>query len=114
MGPRYVPVHAHQQHSCHECSKDLGEYIIGNFSPGEALPNSEANCDGWIKVTTRCRGAGDDGKSDTNSKAPSDLKDTTESCGIGLSGIYIERSDGCYAGEAGAMSVPWPSPRKGL
>ena len=108
MTPKYVPVHAHKQHSCYERSKDLRKYIIGNFSPGEALPDGEANRDGWIEVATRCRGAGDDSESDTNSKAPADLKDTAESCGIGLGSIDVEGGNGCYAREAGALSVSWP------
>lgn len=56
-------------------------------------------------MTTGCRGTGDDRKSDTNSKAPSNLEDTAEGCGIGLGCIDVEGSDSCYAGEAIALSV---------
>lgn len=63
---------------------------MGNLSPGKALPDSEANRDGRIEVATRCRGAGDDSKSDSNSKAPANLEDTAEGCGIGLGGIDVE------------------------
>lgn len=106
--PEDVPVHAHEQHSSHERPKDLREYIMGDFLPGETLPDSEAYRDGWIEVTTRCRGTGDDSKSNTNRKAPADLKDTTECCRIRLRGIDVEGSDGCYAGKAGAQSLSGP------
>ena len=59
-------------------------------------------------MTTGCRGTGDDRKSDTNSKAPSDLEDAAEGCGTGLGRINVEGSDSCYAGEAGVLSVSWP------
>ena len=55
-------------------------------------------------MATRCRGTGDDSKSDANSEAPANLKNTAKSCGVGLGGINVEGSDGCYAGEAGALS----------
>ena len=73
---------------------------MGNLFPRKALPDSEANCDGRVKVTTGRRGAGDNSKSDTNSKAPTDLKDAAKGCGIRVLGIEIEGGDGCYAGEA--------------
>ena len=78
---------------------------MGNLSPGETLPDGETNCDGWIEVTTGCRSTGDDSKSDADSKAPANLKDASEGCRIGLLSINIEGSDGCYAGEAGLLSV---------
>ena len=56
-------------------------------------------------MATGCRGTGDDSKSDADSKAPADLKDAPEGCGIGLLGIEVEGSDGCYAGKAGPQSV---------
>lgn len=84
---KYVPVHAHKQHSSHECPKDLGEYVVRNLSPRKALPDSEAYRDGWIEVATGCRGTGDDRKGDTNSKAPANLKDAAEGRWIGLRGI---------------------------
>ena len=104
--PRYVPVHAHKQHSCHECSKDLREYVMRNLFPGKALPDSEANRDGRVKMTTGSRGAGNNSKSDTNSKPPTDLKDTAKGCGIGVLGIQIEGGDGCYAREAICLINP--------
>lgn len=58
-------------------------------------------------MTARCRGAGNDGEGDTDGEAPANLEDTAEGCGTGLVGIDVERSDGCYAGEAGALSVYW-------
>lgn len=58
-------------------------------------------------MTARRRGTGDDGKGDTDGEAPANLEDTAESCGARLVGINIEGSDGCYAGEAGALSVCW-------
>ena len=76
---------------------------MGDLSPGETLPDSEANCDGWIEVATRCRSTGDDSKSDTNSKPPANLKDAAEGCGIWLLSINVEGSDGCNAGEAGLL-----------
>ena len=78
-----------------------------DFPPGKPLPSSEANCDGWIEVTARGRGTGDDSKCDTNSKAPTDLKDAAKGSGIRLSGIEIEGSDGCDAGESNTVSVYW-------
>lgn len=78
------------------------------FFPREALPDGEANCDGRIEVTTRRRGTGDDSKSDTDCKAPANLKDTAEGCGIGLGGINVEGSDGCYSRKAGALLVSSP------
>lgn len=60
-------------------------------------------------MTARCRGTGNDGKSYTNSKAPTDLKGTAVGCGIGLGGVDGEGSDACYAGEACALSVSRPS-----
>lgn len=97
---KHVPVHAHKQHSGHECSEYLREYIVGHFPPRKALPDGEANCDGWVEVATRCRAAGNDSKRDAHSEAPADLEDTAESRGIGLGGINVEGSDGCYAREA--------------
>ena len=76
-----------------------------DFFPGEALPDSEAYCNGWVEVATRCRGTGYNSKSDTNRKAPADLENTAEGCGIGLGSIEVERGDGCYAGEADPLSV---------
>lgn len=81
---------------------------MGYLSPRKALPDSEAYRDGWIEVATGCRGTGDDRKGDINSKAPTDLKDAAEGRGIRLRSIYIEGSDGCYAGEAGPTSISWP------
>ena len=103
----HVPVHAHHQHSSHECSKNLGEYIMGNLLPGEALPDSEANCDGWIEVPTGSGGTGDDSKRNTNSETPAYLEDAAEGCGIRLRGIQVEGSDGCYAGETVSLSETW-------
>ena len=103
----HVPVHAHKQHSSHECSKDLREYVMGNLSPGKALPDSEANRNGWIEVSTGGGGTGDDSKSDTDSETPADLEDAAEGRRIGLLGIYVEGSDGCYAGETESLSVAW-------
>ena len=77
-----------------------------NLFPRKALPDSEANRDGRVKVTTGSRGAGNDSKSDTNSKAPTDLKDTAKSCGIGVRGIQIEGGYGCYAREAICLINP--------
>ncbi len=71
-----------------------------NLFPGEALPDGETNRDGRIEVTTRRRGTCDDSESDTDSKAPANLKDVAEGCRIGFSCINVEGSDGCYAGEA--------------
>lgn len=83
----HVPVHAHKQQSSHECSKNLREYVIRNLSPGEALPDSETNRNGWIEVSTGSRGTGDDSKSNTDSETPADLKDAAEGCRIRLLGI---------------------------
>ena len=60
---------------------------MGNLSPGEALPDSEANRNGWIEVTTGSSGTGDDSKSNTDSEPPADLKDAAEGCRIRLLGI---------------------------
>ena len=103
----HVPVHAHEQHSSHECSKNLREYIMRNLSPGEALPDSEANRNSWIEVPTGSRGTGDDSKSNTDSETPADLEDAAEGCGVGLRSINVEGSDGCYAGETEPLSVAW-------
>ena len=80
---------------------------MGNLSPGKALPDSEANRNGWIEVPTRSRGTGDDSKSNTDSETPADLEDVAERCRIGLLSIYVEGSDGCYAGETESLSVAW-------
>ena len=95
----HVPVHAHKQHPSHERSKNLREYIMGNLSPGKTLPNSEANRNGWIEVPTGSRSTGDDSKSNTDSETPTDLEDAAEGCRIRLLSVYVEGSDGCYAGE---------------
>ena len=79
-----------------------------NLFPREALPDGETNRDGRIEVTTRGRGTCDDSESDTNSKAPANLKDIAEGCRIGFSCINVEGSDGCYAGEAASPSVSRP------
>ena len=103
----HVPVHAHKQHSSHECSKNLRKYVMGYLSPREALPHSEANRNGWIEVPTGSRGTGDDSKSNTDSETPADLEDAAEGCGIGLLSIYVEGSDSRYAGETESQSVTW-------
>jgi hypothetical protein len=51
---------------------------VGDFAPWEALPDSEAECDGGVEVATRDRGAGDDGECDADCKGPADLKDRAE------------------------------------
>ena len=101
----HVPVHAHKQHSGHECSKNLREYIVGNLSPGESLPDGEANRNGWIEVPTGSRGTGDNSKSNADSESPADLEDAAEGCRIRLRSIGIEGSDGCYAGETESLLV---------
>ena len=80
-----------------------------NLFPRKALPNSEANRDGGVKVTTGSRGAGNDSKSDTDSKAPTDLEDIAKRCDIGVRGIQIEGGDSRYAREAICLIlIPWP------
>ena len=81
---------------------------MGNLSPGKALPDSEANRNGWIEVSTGSGGTGDDSKSDTDSETPADLEDAAEGCRIGLLSVYIEGCDGCYARETESLSVAWP------
>ena len=60
-------------------------------------------------MATRCRGTGDDGKCNTDSKAPANLKDAAERCWIGLLSIEVEGSDGRYSREADSLSVAWSS-----
>jgi hypothetical protein len=45
----------------------------------EALPDGEANRNGWVEVSTRRRTTGYDSKGDTNSVSKSDLEDGAES-----------------------------------
>lgn len=50
-----------------------------NLSPWEALPDGEANCNGWVEVSTRRRTTDYDSKGDTNSISKSNLEEGTES-----------------------------------
>jgi hypothetical protein len=63
---------------------------VGDFAPREALPDSEAECDGWVEVATRDRGASDDGERDTDCKGPADLEDSAED-----GDAYFFASGGC-------------------
>lgn len=35
----------------HEGTEDLGEDVVGNLFPGEALPSCKADRHGWIEMT---------------------------------------------------------------
>lgn len=37
----------------HEGTEDLGENVVGNLFPGEALPSCKADRHGWIEVAVR-------------------------------------------------------------
>ena len=77
-----------------------------NLFPRKALPDSEGNRDGRVKVTTGSGRAGNDSESDTNGKTPTDLKDTAKGCDIGVRGIQVKGGDGCYAREAICLINP--------
>ncbi|KAL9107398.1 MAG: hypothetical protein Q9227_007682 [Pyrenula ochraceoflavens] len=75
------PVGAHEDHAGHEGAEDLGEDVVGDFAPGEALPEGETDGDGWVEVTARDGGAGDDGKGDTDSEGHTDGEDVAKGRG---------------------------------
>lgn len=37
----------------HEGTEDLGEDVVGDFFPREALPSCKADCHGWVEVAVR-------------------------------------------------------------
>lgn len=63
------------------------------------LPNSKANSDGRIKVSTAGGSTGNDGKGDTDGEAPPDLKDGSEQCDAG--GTIGVEVGGRHGGDAG-------------
>lgn len=73
---------AHENHTGHECSKDLCKDIVRDLLPWEALPVRQTDGDGGMEVTTRCWTANDDGEGDTDSVCPTNLEDRTK-LGIG-------------------------------
>ena len=49
------PVHSYHQQAGHEGAEDLGEDVVWDFFPGEALPDGEANLEGEL-VDDGCGG----------------------------------------------------------
>jgi len=79
----------------------LAEDVVGDFFPGEALPDGERDCDGWVEVAAGDRSAGYDCKGDTETERETDLEDVAiewdgESA-RGSGGIDRER---CNCGDA--------------
>ena len=75
------------------------------FSPWEALPAGEADCDGWIEVTTGSGSTCDDGERDTNGETPTDLEDAAEGGDANGGGaVDGEACYGCDTGEAESSS----------
>jgi hypothetical protein len=52
---------------------------VWNLSPREALPDGEANRNGWVEVPTRGRTTGYDGKCNTNGISESNLEQRAKS-----------------------------------
>ena len=76
------------------------------FSPWEALPAGEADCDSWVKVTTGSRGTGDDSEGDANGETPTNLEDAAEGGDTDGGGAVDGKACyGCDTGEAGSSSV---------
>ena len=76
------------------------------FSPGEALPASEADCNSWVEVATGGRSTGDDGEGDANGETPTNLEDAAEGGDAnGRGGVNGKACYGCDTGEAGSSSV---------
>lgn len=57
-------IHAHHEYTCYECSEDLTENVVGNFAPGETLPDCETDGYCGVEVAAGCRGAGYYGEGD--------------------------------------------------
>jgi hypothetical protein len=76
---------------------------VGDFAPGEALPDGEAKCDCGVEVTTRNWSACDDGEGDADGEGPADLEDGAEDGNAKLfpgSGGSSE-GEGCDRGNTG-------------
>lgn len=67
--------------------------------PWETLPDSEANGDSWVEVTTGGRGAGDDGKRNPDRKSPADLEEGSERCHS--DGTFEIEREGCDSSDTG-------------
>ena len=76
------------------------------FSPWEALPAGEADCDGWVEVATGGGGTGDDGEGDANGEAPTNLENAAEGGDTDGGGAVDGKACyGCDTGEAGSTLV---------
>ena len=54
-GGDLLVVLAHEHQTGDEGSENLGENIVGDLLPWEALPCGQADCDGWVEVTVMSR-----------------------------------------------------------
>ena len=73
---------------------------MGDFSPWEALPIGEADCDGRVEMASGGGCRGDDGEGDTDGETPSDLEDGAEGGGADwVFGVEVEGGNGGDAGE---------------
>lgn len=66
---------AYEDQGCHEGAEDLRENVVRHLFPGKALPDGKAYGNGWVEVTSGCRGAGYDGKGDAQRVRHADLED---------------------------------------
>ena len=95
------PVATHENQACHECSKDLGEDVVRDLLPREALPDGETDSDGRIEMPTTDWCHGNDGKGDTDSESPANLEQRTEDIDTYLSGDWVRgcESERSYRGD---------------
>ena len=49
-----------------------------NLLPGKALPDRQADGDGWVEMTTGDRSTGDDSESNTERESKTDVEDGAE------------------------------------
>ena len=97
----FRPVASHEYQACHECSKNLGEDVMRDLPPGEALPDGEADSDSRIEMPTTDWCTGDDGKGDANSEGPTNLEEGTKDTDTYLSGDRVRgcESERSYRGD---------------
>jgi len=77
-------------------TEHLSKDIMRDLLPRKPLPHREADGDGRVEVSTRSRGARDDGESDPDRERPAHLEDAPEPC------IFLadrEGGDGRNTGE---------------
>jgi hypothetical protein len=80
-------------------SQDLCENVVRDLFPGEALPDSKAECDCRVEMTTRRGSTGDNCEGNANSISPTDLEERAEDW------LSVIQEEGCLGGNSWITEV---------